>query len=580
MSDHFYRRSLKFKLLLPYVLLILLLTLAIGWLSWWAGSRTVSNLGNHLMSELTERIAQAVDRHMYGSSAVLETAFPAEMHAPEDILPDLKSMLTRFYTAASLYTNPSDYVYYGNEQGQGLGLQKLVDGTAQIRLKRTAGQYREFYLLYGINGGMDYRFAENELFDPRTRVWYQLGRDAKHHTWTAVYVDFGTQELVVTRARKVNNENGEFAGVIATDLFLSELSRFVQSLDTSENGRAFIVEPGGQLIAASSVANIKSDKTGRAVRVMAADSGDSLIESAWTQLQPRLQQFEQHNSAAIPLLELSDKNGKRFFVSVKKIRDDAGLEWYAVVAVPRSDLLQGVRETVLLVSHAGVLAMLLAAGVGLLLFGRIARDISQLSQAVKSTGHSMQDVSAQSMRKDELGVLARSFSQMRSELLTDRLTGIANRSALEYRINNLLAERRSDPVPFALLFIDLNKFKPLNDQYGHDKGDQALMEVARRMQAMLREQDMVARLGGDEFVIVLAQVGSGQVVEKIKQRVLEEISRPLDCCADIAPAGETVSLGASIGIALYPLHGTNASELLKHADQAMYEEKNAGRTVR
>lgn len=140
------RSSLKFKLLIPYVLLILLLTLVLGWLSWWANSRTVANLTEQLMTETTRRIAQAVDRHMHGTSAVLETAFPEGMRAPKDITDHQQELTTRFYTAASIFTDPTDYVYYGNELGQGLGVQRLVDGSAQIRKKMVAEEARGFYL--------------------------------------------------------------------------------------------------------------------------------------------------------------------------------------------------------------------------------------------------------------------------------------------------------------------------------------------------------------------------------------------------------------------------------------------------
>ena len=568
-----FQNSLRLKLILPYVLLILLLTAAIGWLSWWAGSRTVNNLSENLTAELTERIAQAVDRHMFGTSAVLETAFPTDMQASNDISTELKGMIMRFYTAASLYTNPSDYVYYGNEQGQGLGLQKLVDGTAQIRLKTKADAHRDFYLLYGINGKPEYRFTESTVFNPRDRLWYKLGRDALNHTWTAVYLDYGTQELVVTRARKVMNEQGEFSGVVATDVFLSELSRFIRHLGISANSRAFIVEPSGQLIAASSVANIRATADGGIERVSANNSADALIELAWQALQPMLQDLSNKQDGKVHQLSITDQAGEVIHLSVKNVQDNAGLNWYAVIAVPSRDILTDVRGNVSLVVFAGLLAMLLAVMVGLFIFGRIAHDVAQLSLAVKNTGHDMQDVSKQTQRNDELGVLARSFNQMRTELLTDALTGVANRSALDYMLGNLVRERKVTQQPFAVLFIDLNKFKPLNDQYGHDKGDLALIEVAQRIQGMMRGQDLLARLGGDEFVVVLSDVADQQTAAKISLRIQNAVSQPLLCCQDVAPQGESVCLGAAIGVALFPEHGQDVASLMKHADQEMYEEK-------
>lgn len=565
--------SLKVKLILPFVLLILILTLVIGWLSWWASSRTVANLSEQLMLEMTQRISQAVDRHMFGTGAVLETAFPDGMHAPDDISAELKEMTTRFYTAASLFTDPSDYVYYGNELGQGLGLQKLVDGTAQVRMKLRAQDKRDFYLLHNINAQPEYRFTESTLFDPRERVWYQLGRDAPQHTWTAVYLDFGTRELVVTRARKVSNQQGVFAGVVATDLFLSELSRFVQQLPVTANSRAFIVEPNGELIAASRVPNVRNNEQGKVERVNATNSGDEVIEQAWTQLHALLQQANHYSDEYVHQLSFTDKKGEQLHLSVRNIRDDAGLSWYAVIAVPSTDILSDVRANTLLVIHIGVLALLIAVGIGWLVFGRVARDISKLSEAVRSTGRDLTDVSDQANRHDELGVLARSFTQMRSELFTDRLTGVANRMALEYSLDNLLLERKSTQQPFALLFLDLNKFKPLNDTFGHDKGDQALFETAQRIQSVLRDHDVVARLGGDEFVVLLREVKELSDVEKIITRLHEEIQEPLDFC-------DGFSLGTSIGLAMYPEHGQDGASLLNYADQEMYNDKQRTRTVR
>lgn len=562
-------KSLKFKLVLPYVLLILLLTMILGWLSWWANSRTVASLSTQLMSEMTQRIAQAVDRHMFGTGAVLETAFPDGMRAPEDIGPQQSELITRFYTAASIFTDPSDYVYYGNEAGQGIGVQKLVDGSAQIRLKLDAKLPRDFYLINGINGVPEYRFGESTVFDPRSRVWYQLGRDAAHHTWTAVYLDYGTSQLVVTRARKVLNGAGQFAGVVATDLFLSELSRFVRQLPVSAAGRAFIIETNGQLIAASSVDNVRTDEQGNIVRVSAVDSGDELIEQSWLSLREMLQSLD-FTGQQVQQLSFTQRSGERVHLSVKQLRDNAGLDWYAVVAVPSADILGGVRSNTIMVVGIGMLALLLAQVLGWIIFGRVASDIAQLSAAVKGAGRDLTDISAQAGRSDEIGTLASSFIQMRRELFTDSLTGVGNRMALEYRLQDLLLARRIGQQPFAVLFLDLNRFKQLNDTFGHDKGDLALIESARRIESMLGDTDLLVRLGGDEFVIILPEAGPGEELDRFCQQLQQLIAQPLECCEDYC-------LGAAIGVALYPQHGDCKRSLLKHADNEMYAAKEKSR---
>lgn len=227
-------RSLRVQLVLPFLVVILLLTLALGWMFWWAGSRSVADLTGQLMVERTERMADAVGRHMFGAAAVLETAFPRGMRGLHDIRPAQRALATRFYTAASLHTEPSDLVYYGNENGQGYALQRLVDGNAQVRLQDGEGGARKIFMLYDIEGAPEYRFTESRLFDPRERLWYQVGKTASEHRWTGVHLDFDSGELVNSRVRQVLDGNGLQVGVVGTDIALSGLSRFIAGLESAQ----------------------------------------------------------------------------------------------------------------------------------------------------------------------------------------------------------------------------------------------------------------------------------------------------------------------------------------------------------
>lgn len=559
-------RSLRVQLVLPFVLVILLLTLALGWLFWWAGSRSVADLTGQLMVERTERMAEAVGRHMFGAAAVLETAFPRGMRGLNDVRPAQRALATRFYTAASLHPEPSDLVYYANENGQGYALQRLVDGSAQVRLQDGEGGARKIFMLYDIEGTPEYRFTESRLFDPRERLWYQVGKTASEHRWTGVYLDFDSGELVNSRVRQVLDGDGRQVGVVGTDILLFGLSRFIAGLDISKNSRAFIVEPDGQLVALSAGRHVRRDGDGNYRRVNADDSGEPLLEQAWQHVRDHLPDLSASDQG-VHALSFIDERGQQVLVSVRHILDAAGLDWYAIIAVPASDILADVRHKVILVMYCGVLAILLAALLGMLVLGRVADDVEQLSTVVGgAAGRGMQTLYPQVRRRDEIGTLARSFRKMHRELLTDRLTGVASRAALEHALNRLQQQRRKSGQPFTVLFIDLNRFKPLNDRFGHETGDRALTEVAGRMQQMLRDQDMLARWGGDEFVILLPDVADRDTGERVSQRVQQAISQPLDCC-------EGYRLGAAIGMALYPEDGRDAVSLLHAADQAMYADK-------
>jgi diguanylate cyclase (GGDEF)-like protein/PAS domain S-box-containing protein len=153
----------------------------------------------------------------------------------------------------------------------------------------------------------------------------------------------------------------------------------------------------------------------------------------------------------------------------------------------------------------------------------------------------------------------------------DPLTGVANRMVLREKLGRLVARTASTRLGSALLFIDLDNFKTINDTLGHSVGDEVLQIVADRLHSVVRERDLLARLGGDEFAIVLSDPGSADEVAAIAHRLLRGLAVP--CVAQ----GCRVTVGASVGIALLPEHGTSIDEALGNADLALYAAKAAGR---
>ncbi|MFM6992681.1 MAG: hypothetical protein ACKOWD_15710 [Rhodoferax sp.] len=149
-----FRLSLRQVLTIPYVVLVLALALTIVALSYMAGSRAVDSVSSHLLIETAGRIGQAVDRHIVGSGAVLEAAFPDGMPAPMTIDGDIQNLRTRFWVATSLHLDPNNYVYYGNRLGQGVGLYRHSRTEGELRVKLKAEDTRSFYRFTGINGNL------------------------------------------------------------------------------------------------------------------------------------------------------------------------------------------------------------------------------------------------------------------------------------------------------------------------------------------------------------------------------------------------------------------------------------------
>lgn len=152
--------------------------------------------------------------------------------------------------------------------------------------------------------------------------------------------------------------------------------------------------------------------------------------------------------------------------------------------------------------------------------------------------------------------------------LYDSLTELPNRTLLHDRLAHALALAQRGGDRLALLFLDLDGFKHVNDTFGHHVGDAALREIARRLGATVRAADTVARLGGDEFAIVVPGADEGRAKE-LAARVLRALEQPF------AVQQQDIVVGGSVGIALYPEHGADADELLRHADLAMYSAKTA-----
>ncbi len=152
----------------------------------------------------------------------------------------------------------------------------------------------------------------------------------------------------------------------------------------------------------------------------------------------------------------------------------------------------------------------------------------------------------------------------------DQLTGMINRTLFRDRLVHAMARSKRKDQPLAIMLLDLDRFKAVNDTLGHDVGDQLLKIVADRLTDCVREVDTVARMGGDEFTAILEGVSGEGDVAVVANRIVESIGTPFE----VGP--HRISIGTSIGITLYPLDDQNIDELLRHADKAMYAAKHQG----
>lgn len=254
-------------------------------------------------------------------------------------------------------------------------------------------------------------------------------------------------------------------------------------------------------------------------------------------------------------------------------------------------LLQARRDQMLVLVALQVLAIL--AVLMPVLVSRVLRPIERLKEhATALLDHDRDSISSQVFvwrRQDELGMLGRHLSRVQEELrglftqlgnknaqlqqmaFYDQLTGLPNRSLFIDLVQREMLSAHRHQQQFGIFFIDLDRFKAVNDSMGHAAGDALLMEVARRLSDVLREVDVVCRQSGDEFLVLVRDIDHWESLGEMAQRVLRAIEQP------VVLANAPVKVSASIGISLYPEDGQDFETLIKHADIAVYQAKTLGR---
>jgi diguanylate cyclase (GGDEF)-like protein len=153
----------------------------------------------------------------------------------------------------------------------------------------------------------------------------------------------------------------------------------------------------------------------------------------------------------------------------------------------------------------------------------------------------------------------------------DPLTALPNRTMFGDRLSQALAQARRYNRRLALLFVDLDGFKVVNDTFGHDAGDVLLKEIASRLRTCLREGDVIGRIGGDEFVVLIEEFNDAERLALVAQKILETVARP------VLVRGQECQVTSSVGISAYPQDGRDSQALLRNADSAMYRAKEQGK---
>jgi diguanylate cyclase (GGDEF)-like protein len=376
----------------------------------------------------------------------------------------------------------------------------------------------------------------------------------------------------------VANARGAVVGVVVIDIDVGGLLKRLQS-DLPSDYRLYLANEWGDFLVHPDAAKTFGFDRGRRF----------LMQDSFAVTRPLFDQLESEaltNGLAHP----REAAGQVLAFVRRPFGESMGNRFIVLgLAKPLSDVLSGAHLLGDSIVHMVLIFSALALFLAVLFARALTRPLHSLAHAATHlfAEHAMETLPLK--RTDEIGVLARCFDHLRQEIKAqmdvlhnkqdelvhlathDGLTGLPNRVLFMQKLEAAIAEAIRRNERLAVLFVDLDRFKQINDQYGHAIGDKVLAAVAQRLKRVLCTADLAARLGGDEFIVLIEGPRSAEAAPGIAARIMNTLNEELRI------DGQSMTVGASIGISQFPDDGVTAEELLLNADAAMYAAKSCGR---
>jgi diguanylate cyclase (GGDEF)-like protein len=450
--------------------------------------------------------------------------------------------LERFFLEQLHVVPQIDSIYFGDPQGQFFFTRREQAQTTEQYLTKViemhSGDRRQVTRIR-----RDAQFLElgrdldpQDSFDPRTRPWYAKAKDIAAATvWTDPYIFFTSKRPGLTVAARIQDGDGTLLGVVGADIELHALSMFLAGQKIGQTGAAFVVHNNGSVIAYPRPERLTRGSPNEPPRLARLTELDELTAKAAARLAERFPTLAHLESAHFDAF----KNGAVRYLSAYvpfQLHDSA--HWVMGAYAPEEEfakaIRQGQRQSMVLGIVVSVLAMTIAVFLGLL--------------------------------------FARPLRALQHQAFQDPLTGLLNRRGFRDAAQQRLRESQQTEQSFSTMMIDIDRFKNINDSFGHHVGDQVLEAVAGRIKGGLSRNDLLARYGGEEFAVVLPATdrhAAGQVAERLRTLVGSQF-------IDTNTGAMRVTI--SVGVAdLESSAGASLTELLQRADGGLLEAKKQGR---
>jgi len=374
----------------------------------------------------------------------------------------------------------------------------------------------------------------DDSYDPRQRPWFKQARASDAEIWTDPYIFYTSQQPGLTVARAVRDEDGHLIGAMGADIELTALSNFLRTQRVGSTGAAFVVYSNGDVLAHPDAVDLTKRSGNDDSRLKKLADLDPITARAGTRLRERFPDLSIMNHTHLDDFEVGDKRYLSMFVP---LLNHGAKQWVMGVYAPEDELAKTIRRGQRESIYLGVAMSLLSITAVVLLGILVLRPINTLQEQARQ----------------------------------DPLTGLLNRRSFDQFSDKKIAIAIRGRHPLSAVMIDVDYFKPINDEYGHAVGDEVLQIVARRINRGLSDDDLLSRYGGEEFAVLLPDAALDQAVV-IAERLREQVgSSPIKTSAAI------LSVTVSLGVAQFDDTDESIAQLLERADRRLLIAKRRGR---
>ncbi|MEQ9373327.1 MAG: adenylate/guanylate cyclase domain-containing protein [Coleofasciculus chthonoplastes F3-SA18-01] len=445
------KMPLRVVLVVPFLLQIFAAVGLTGYLSFRNGQQAVDNLVTQLQTEVSDRIVQHVDSYLetpHLVNHVLVNAVRRRQVLPQD------QPSERYLWQLVQITDSINTIQFGSEQGEYIGAGYTQDSRLVLKVADKSTNYNFHTYTTDSQGNRKQLLDSRPNYDPRIRPWYQEAAVKGKTVWSPIYVMFSHSRLGITLAEPVFGDKDKLLGVVGTDILLSEISKFLNTLRIGQTGQAFIIERSGLLVASSTSEQRFIQDGDKTQRLFATHSRDPLIQLTAQYLNQNVDTLNQINQSQQLSFNL---NRDRYYLQVTPFQDNHGLDWLIVVAIPEADFMAQIHDHTRTTISLCFAAFVVATGLGIFTARRITQPITQLSIAAAkiAQGKFDQQVKVNSkipVRVHELEILAQSFNQMSQQLYSFFTALEKNQAELESRVEQRTAALRLSEEKFALAF--------------------------------------------------------------------------------------------------------------------------------